>query len=151
MYGMSKSLTAKLQRQQNLLARVVLRTNRLSSAGPLLNELHWLPVASDLEWPASRCQVITFLSDLQENAQNSLFPQPSHLGHVLVPCLRFVSTGPLGPCHYDLGVCFKSSLLLLLLLLKGCSESFLNNCYFSSLSNRNVLISCFKMLLFPAI
>ena len=176
MYGMSKSLTDKLQRQQNMLARVVLRTNRLSSAGPLLNELHWLPVASriqfkiatlthkilntgtpslsvlsaeplqtnstasfvqlkspgtttfqnqirlsgvshrcttDLEWPASRCQVISFVSDLQENAQNSLFPQPSHLGHVVVPRLRFVSTGPLGPCHYDLGVCFKLSLLLL--------------------------------------
>ena len=32
MYGMSKSLTAKLQRQQNMLARVVLRTNRTSLA-----------------------------------------------------------------------------------------------------------------------
>ena len=32
MYGMSKTLTAKLQRQQNMLARIVLRTNRLSSA-----------------------------------------------------------------------------------------------------------------------
>ena len=50
MYGMSKSLTAKLQRQQNMLARVVLRTNRLSSAGPLLNELHWLPVASRIQF-----------------------------------------------------------------------------------------------------
>ena len=50
MYGMSKSLTAKLQRQQNMLARVVLRTNRLSSAGPLLNELHWLPVASRIHF-----------------------------------------------------------------------------------------------------
>ena len=60
---------------------------------------------------------LTFVSDLQENAQNSLFPQPSHLGHVLIPRLRFVSTGPPGPCHYDLGVCFKLSLLLLLLLL----------------------------------
>ena len=39
MYGMSKSLTAKLQCQQNMLARVVLRTNRLSSAGPLLSKL----------------------------------------------------------------------------------------------------------------
>ena len=43
-----------------------------------------------------------------------VFPQPSHLGHVLIPRLRFVSTGPPGPCHYDLGVCFKLSLLLLL-------------------------------------
>ena len=73
----------------------------------------------DLE---NQCQLpvqevlIIFLSDLQENAQNSLFPQPSHLGHVLVPRLRFVSTGLPGPCHYDLGVCFKSSLLLLFCL-----------------------------------
>ena len=50
MYGMSKSLTAKLQRQQNMLARVVLRTNHLSSAGPLLSELHWLPVASRIQF-----------------------------------------------------------------------------------------------------
>ena len=50
MYGMSKSLTAKLFRQQNMLARVVLRTNRSSSAGPLLNELHWLPVASSIQF-----------------------------------------------------------------------------------------------------
>ena len=33
-----------------MLARVVLRTNRLSSAGPLLNELHWLPVASRIQF-----------------------------------------------------------------------------------------------------
>ena len=159
MYGMSKSLTTKLQRQQNTLARVVLQTNRLSSAGPLLSELHWLPVASriqfklatltyktlstgtpsyyfvfsteplpthsttlfvqfksprtttlknkirlscishrctsDLEWPASRCQVITFHPDFHENAQDLLFPQPSHLGHVPFPRLRFVLTRPI--------------------------------------------------------
>ena len=50
MYGMSKSLTAKLQHQQNILARVVLRTNHLSSAGQLLSELHWLPVASRIHF-----------------------------------------------------------------------------------------------------
>ena len=50
MYGMSKSLTTKLQRQQNTLTRVVLRTNRSSSAGPLLSELHWLPVASRIQF-----------------------------------------------------------------------------------------------------
>ena len=50
MYGMSKTLTAKLRRQQNMLARVVLQTNRLSSAGPLLSELHWLPVASMIQF-----------------------------------------------------------------------------------------------------
>ena len=72
--------------------------------------------AAPLIWnglPADVRSDITFVSNLQENAQNSLFPQPSHQGHVLVPRLRFVSTGPPGPCHYDLGVCFKLSLLLL--------------------------------------
>ena len=48
--GMSKSLTAKLQRQQDMLTHVVLRTNRLSSAGLLLSELHWLPVASRIQF-----------------------------------------------------------------------------------------------------
>ena len=36
--------------RQNMLAGVVLRTNRLSSAGPMLNELHWLPVASRIQF-----------------------------------------------------------------------------------------------------
>ena len=49
MYGMSKSLATKLQCQQNTLARVVMQMNRLSSAGPLLSKLHWLPVASSLK------------------------------------------------------------------------------------------------------
>ena len=35
--------------------------------------------------------------------------------------------------------------------LMGCFESVLNHSYFLSLSNRNVLISCFEMLLFAAI
>ena len=152
MYGMS--LTTKLQRQQNMLALVVLRTNRSSSARPLLSELHWLPVASRIQFkiatlthkilttgkpsylssllnhyqptrqlrspgsnllvqPHSKTkfwlccishhcylesgiaspaygQVITFYPDFQESAQNPLFPQPSHLGHVPVLRLRFV-------------------------------------------------------------
>ena len=33
-----------------MLARVVLRTNHLSSARPLLSELHWLPVASRIQF-----------------------------------------------------------------------------------------------------
>ena len=32
---------------------------------------------------------------------------------LIISRLRFVSTGPPGPCHYDFGVCFKLSLLLL--------------------------------------
>ena len=45
MYGMSKSLTAKLQRQQNMLARVVLRTNLLSRT-----TAQWTSVASRIQF-----------------------------------------------------------------------------------------------------
>ena len=157
------------------------QTNRLSSAGPLLNELHWFPVASRIHFKIATLThkilstgTPSYLSSLlshykptrqlrssssnllvqppsktkfgslafhaaapliwnglpadvrsspsfqtfKKMLKNSLFPQPPHLGHVLIPRLRFVSTGPPGPCHYDLGVCFKLSLLLLLLLLR---------------------------------
>ena len=45
LYGLPKSQIAKLQSQQNALARVVMRAS-FGSARPLLHELHWLPVAS---------------------------------------------------------------------------------------------------------
>ena len=65
-----------------------------------------------------------------QNAQNLLFPQPSHLGHAPVALHSHLCTNvplnlhslthasdsfrlsPPGPCHYDHGVRFKSSLLL---------------------------------------
>ena len=185
-YGMSKSLTTKLQRQQNILARVVLRTNRLSSAGPLLtvlSELHWLLVASRIQFKIAIPSLTKFLpqanhpicphywtttslldsfvrpvqissynhtqkqnlalldftplhlwiwnclpADVRSSpsiqtfkkALKTLFPQPSHLGHVPVLRLRFrFGWAHSRPCPYDLGVCFKSSLLLLLLLARG--------------------------------
>ena len=45
----------------------------------------------------------------------------------------------------------QRSLKRLLRGTKGCSESVLNNCYFSSLSNRWVLMSCLELLLLAAI
>ena len=42
------------------------------------------------------------------------FRQPSLLGHVLIRRHRFVSTGPPGPCHYDLGECFKFSISMII-------------------------------------
>ena len=49
LYGSPKSQIAKLQSQQNALARVVMRAS-FGSAKPLLHELHWLPVASRIEF-----------------------------------------------------------------------------------------------------
>ena len=44
LYGTSKSNLNKLQRVQSDLARVVLQAAWRSSSGPLLKQLHWLPV-----------------------------------------------------------------------------------------------------------
>ena len=49
LYGSPKSQIAKLQSQQNALARVVLKASS-GSARPLLQELHWLPMASRIEF-----------------------------------------------------------------------------------------------------
>ena len=45
LYGISKSLAAKLQRVLNCAARIVSRTKSSSHITPVLKSLHWLPVA----------------------------------------------------------------------------------------------------------
>ena len=44
LYGISQSSLKKLQRVQNMCARLVLRKNKRDSATACLKELHWLPV-----------------------------------------------------------------------------------------------------------
>ena len=50
LYGAPELSISKLQRVQNALARVVLQRNSATSAGPLLNSLHWLPVHSRINF-----------------------------------------------------------------------------------------------------
>ena len=50
LYGAPELSISKLQRVQNALARVVLQKNSATSAGPLLNSLHWLPVHSRINF-----------------------------------------------------------------------------------------------------
>ena len=50
LYGAPELSISKLQRVQNALARVVLQKNSATSAGPLLNSLHWLPVLSRINF-----------------------------------------------------------------------------------------------------
>jgi len=44
LYGAPKTTVDKLERVQNVLARVVTQSGSRSSAIPLLQQLHWLPV-----------------------------------------------------------------------------------------------------------
>ena len=50
LYGAPELSISKLQKIQNALARVVLQKNSATSAGPLLNSLHWLPVHSRINF-----------------------------------------------------------------------------------------------------
>ena len=50
LYGAPELSISKLQRVQNALARVTLQKNSATSAGPLLNSLHWLPVHSRINF-----------------------------------------------------------------------------------------------------
>ena len=72
LYGTSKTNTAKLQRVQNDLARVVLRAAWNSSSKPLLKQLHWLPVQQRITF---KIALITF------NVRSS--EQPSYLHSLL--------------------------------------------------------------------
>ena len=50
LHGASASSIQKLQRVQNTAARVVLQVPRRSSALPLLEQLHWLPVRQRIDY-----------------------------------------------------------------------------------------------------
>lgn len=44
LYGLPDSLLSRLQRVQNVAARIVTRANKFSHMKPILRDLHWLPV-----------------------------------------------------------------------------------------------------------
>ena len=58
LYGTSKSNLNKLQRVQSDLARVVLQAGWRSSSGPLLKQLHWLPVQQRINGSYSRWHLL---------------------------------------------------------------------------------------------
>ena len=72
LYGTSKSNLNKLQRVQSDFARVVLQAAWNSSSGPLLKQLHWLPVQQRIIFKVA---LITF------NVKSS--QQPSYLHSLL--------------------------------------------------------------------
>ena len=50
LYGSPKSNIIKLQRIQNTLAHIVLKSDRQTHSAPLLQQLHWLPVHSRIHF-----------------------------------------------------------------------------------------------------
>ena len=77
LYGMSVVNTACLQRIHNSAARLILRRPRSDSARPLLQELHWLPVARRVDF---KILVLTYKA-MRDEAPVYLFelvrPQPA--------------------------------------------------------------------------
>jgi len=64
----------KLQRVQDNLARVVCNSNRSTSAGPLLQSLHWLPVRQRINFKLAKlCYLVTS------------FQQPGYLTDLISP------------------------------------------------------------------
>ena len=50
LHGAPKTTIDKLQRAQNVLARVVTQSGSRSSAAPLLRQLHWLPIRQRINY-----------------------------------------------------------------------------------------------------
>ena len=71
LYHLPKKCIAKLQRVQNVAARVVVKASKYSSVSSILQSLHWLPVATRIEfklcimtWKALRGLGPTYISEL---------------------------------------------------------------------------------------
>ena len=87
LYGVNKSLIAKLQRVQNMAARVISRVSKYDHITPILRELHWLPVEQRIVFrilvhafkalhgqaPLYICDMVTFLDSTRVRRSPSHF------------------------------------------------------------------------------
>ena len=107
LYGAPSKYLNKLQRVQNSLARIVLNKSFRSPAGPLLRELHWLPVAQRVRFKIAslvfRCRdgsAPSYLSKLlSEKCLFEISDQPVHFfwrstnqDRRRFPCIQFGGT-----------------------------------------------------------
>jgi len=86
LYASSSQNITSLQRVQNNLARVVFRTHRRASAGPLLQRLHWLPIASRI-----RYKIATLTHSVIHTGS------PAYLSELISPSVKTRATRG----HYD--------------------------------------------------
>ena len=100
LYGMPKFQIARLQRIQNLAARIVRRTPRLDHITPVLQALYWLPVQYRVQYKlllltfkALRGLAPPYISELLEpyTPSRQLRSAGQHL--LVVPKTRYVTVG----------------------------------------------------------
>jgi hypothetical protein len=100
LYGIPKYLVHKLQKIQNNAARIVSRAKRRDHITPILQELHWLPVAKRIEF---KILLMTFksqvglapgyISDLLQPYEPPRALRSLHLSLLKMPMSRTKSYG----------------------------------------------------------
>ena len=93
LYGVNRSLVLKLQRIQNMAARVISRTSKYDHITPVLKELHWLPVEQRIAFrilvhtfkclygkaPIYICDMVSFLDSTRARRSSSHYMLKSQL------------------------------------------------------------------------
>jgi len=92
LYGAPSTSLDKLQRSQKMLAHVVTQSSSRTSAKPLLQSLHWLPIrehirhkVATLTFKAHRMSSLPYLSSLLNDHIPSRTLRPSSTPHLIVP------------------------------------------------------------------
>ena len=95
LHNISEKNNQTLQRIQNNLARVVLKTPRLTSSEPMLASLHWLPVAYRIQYKLAMisCKALTigqltYLADLLHRRAAVRLTRSSNPDSLVVPSIR---------------------------------------------------------------
>ena len=100
LYGLSESLVGKLQRIQNIAARIVTRSKKQCHITPILYKLHWLPVKSRiifkillLTFHSIHGSAPQYLKDIVNNYIPSRSLRSSSENLLVVPKVRLKSYG----------------------------------------------------------
>jgi len=102
LYGAPSTSLDKLQRSQKMLAHVVTQSSSRTSAKPLLQSLHWLPIrkhirhkVATLTFKAHRMSSPPYLSSLLNDHIPSRTLRPSSTPHLIVPrtCTELAKRG----------------------------------------------------------
>ena len=100
LYGLSNCEIKKLQRIQNLAAKLVLNRNRLDSSTACLKELHWLPVSLRIQfkiltlvWKCLNGQAPDYLTDMLKLRTSTRALRSSTRTVLLIPRTKCKSFG----------------------------------------------------------
>ena len=107
LYGVSQSLLERLQRVQNMAARIITGTSKYEHITPVLQALYWLPVRSRIQYKIYTIVykylhniAPTYLSDLLQAYQTSRQLRSSQKNLLQVPKCRLKTFGDLAFSSY---------------------------------------------------